>query len=169
MLMKIKNNLCIRSKIEWVLPWPRLHPSTKFHKNPANSFSIVLLIDKNITFLDEGKIWKNNKSTEMNEIAISVKSSSNHSCSLTPGLLIAMQLQVQLGNLAGPCHKINCNQLHKDIWFWMVVEEQWIVLKAFFKRALSNAAICGGIEKDGCHQIRVNTSLLFILVKAKYG
>lgn len=60
----------------------------------------------------------------MNEIAVLVESSSNHSCSLTPGLLIAMQLQVQLGNLADSCHKMNCNQLYKDIWLWMVGEEQ---------------------------------------------
>lgn len=65
----------------------------------------------------------------MNKITTLVQSSSNHSCSLTPGLLIAMQLQVQLGNLTDKCDKMNCNQLFKDIWFWMVGEEQWEVLK----------------------------------------
>lgn len=60
----------------------------------------------------------------MNKITVLVQSGSNHSCSLTPGLLIAMQLRVQLGNLADLCHKMNRNQLYKDIWFWMVGEEQ---------------------------------------------
>lgn len=52
----------------------------------------------------------------MNEVTILIQSGANHSYSFTPGLLIAMQLRVQLGNLTDPCHKMNRNQLYKDIW-----------------------------------------------------
>ena len=40
MLTNVTNNLCIGPliripfKVEWVLLWPMLHPSTKFPKNP---------------------------------------------------------------------------------------------------------------------------------------
>lgn len=57
--------------------------------------------------------------TEINEVTSGIQSGSNHSCSLTPRPLIAMQLRVQLGRDDGPWHKINRNQLNKDIWFWM--------------------------------------------------
>lgn len=53
----------------------------------------------------------------MAKVTILVQSDCNHSCSFTPGLLIVMQLRVQLGNLADLCHKMNRNQLYKDIWF----------------------------------------------------
>lgn len=53
----------------------------------------------------------------MNETSLLVQSRSNHGCSLTPGLLIAMQLRVQLENLDDKCDKMNRNQLYKDIWF----------------------------------------------------
>lgn len=63
------------------------------------------------------------KETDVNEITTSIQSSTNHSCGSTPGLLIVMQLQVQLGNLADKCGTMNCNQLFKDFWFWRVGEE----------------------------------------------
>lgn len=87
----------------------------------------------------------------MNKITTLVQSSSNHSCSLTPGLLIAMQLQVQLGNLADKCDKMNRNQLFKDIWLWMVGEEQWEVLTAFSKRAKLYFVMVMDRWKDRCH------------------
>lgn len=63
------------------------------------------------------KIWRKNGITTL------IQSGTNHSCGLTPGLLIAMQLQVQLGNLADKCGTMNYNQLFKDFWFWMVGEQ----------------------------------------------
>ena len=39
MLTKVKNNLCIRPKIEWSFPWPMLLLYTKFHANHASTFS----------------------------------------------------------------------------------------------------------------------------------
>ena len=47
-----KENVCIRpviqihSKNECVVPWPMLHPSTKFHENKSNSVSVILLTNK---------------------------------------------------------------------------------------------------------------------------
>jgi len=64
------------------------------------------------------------------------QSGSNHSCSLTPGPLIAMRLPVQLGNAAGPRHKMDRNQLYKDIWFWMVGEEQRNSLEIIFGKSI---------------------------------
>lgn len=73
--------------------------------------------------------------------AMLVRSGSNHSCSFTPGLLIALQLWMQLGNLAGPHHKMNHNQLYKDIWLQTVGEKAAEGLESIFpKRDLSGEA-----------------------------
>lgn len=36
----------ITSKIEWVLPWPKAHPSTNFHETQSPTFCEILLRDK---------------------------------------------------------------------------------------------------------------------------
>lgn len=51
-LTYLKNNFCIcrviqiRSKIKGVLSWAMIHPSTRFQDNLFNSFSIILLTNK---------------------------------------------------------------------------------------------------------------------------
>lgn len=84
---------------------------------------------------------------------------SNHSCSFTSALLIAMQLQVQLGGLADLCHSTNCNQLYKDIWFWMTENIQRELFKELFYSRQSKAAVCENRGLiDHCCQ---GTKLLF--------
>lgn len=77
-LTNVKNDFCIcrvtqmRSKNKWVLSWAMIHPSTKFQDNLFNSFSIILLTNK------QTKKNKNRKKKQMRTICISWALTKKH-------------------------------------------------------------------------------------------